>query len=658
MNMKWIFKPIAGTNDGKGDEVASSFFRDKGKDFSIGELFARESISNSADQRNRTNADPAKVYIDIIDLLGDPKINFLSAIDWPNLSSHIESSIDKAQGPKKKILKRGLDRVNDGGQPLSLVRVSDFNTEGLTGPEDGRDSSDDEDGNFYLFARATFMTNEAAGTRQGSFGLGKRVFYETSEIDTVLMSSTILDDDGSLKTRSFGRVELTTHNCDHDGTEAWNPVQKWEGPGFFGVDGTYNGQVRADSSINEDPQILDSLFLNRETICSDENTNATGTSVISVAFDEWGAADNKLAHFESEIKKWFWPALSLENKELKIYLRIFDNHNVMKSVELTINEDSDTNWMPYVHAMQNDSNATDITNINNLIEGTIPWIIPPTVEQDESYSHNEVEAEGILKVLKSDSINLTKSNSLALLRNKLCVMNYINIPPPANDDCYLYGVFLAGHALEHKDDHAHNFLRQSEPPLHNDWTYSHKVANFYKFLGSNSDLRSKAALKLQKSIYSKIHTALSDLVAVEAPIDRNNLDDLSAFFNFGKRGGGTKREIDSHILKYSIHEMTLTFNIKISNLKVLKNAFWTAEITSKLKGINGYGKNNLLITSIVPENADHVDQLIISNIKSVWMVKASPELETYNITVSAEVPNYFSESEIPELEPMFNISPD
>ena len=153
--MKWIFKPIAGTNDGKGDEVVSSFFREKTKEFGIGELFARESISNSADQKNKNNLDPAKIYIDIIDLIGEPKNNFLEAIDWPNLSRHIESSIEKAKGPKKRILTQGWERMNDHSQTISLVRVSDFNTEGLTGPEDGNEdsNSDLEDGNFYLLLK-------------------------------------------------------------------------------------------------------------------------------------------------------------------------------------------------------------------------------------------------------------------------------------------------------------------------------------------------------------------------------------------------------------------------------------------------------------------------------------------------------------------------
>jgi len=655
--MKWIFKPIAGANDGQGDSAVSSIFRGHAKDFALGELFARESISNSADQKNKANSEPAKIYIDIIDLLGDPKTDFLNALDWTNLSSHIKDSIASAQSTKKKILARGLSNINSAATPLSLVRISDFNTEGLSGPEDGSETSDpdDPDGNFYLFARATFMTNEAAGIRQGSYGLGKRVFYETSDIDTVLMSSTILNGDGSLDTRSFGRVELNTHKTAHSGTEDWNPIQKWEGPGFFGVDGSYNSQVRADSSKNENSDTLDKLLLNRAKICSDTGAISTGTSVISIAFDEWGAAENKLANFESEIKKWFWPALSQQDRELRIFLRIFDNHNIMTEKELRINDDSDVNWMPFVEAMQNDSNAVDLSNIGNITQNLISWDLPATVDASESYSHGDYGAEGLLKVTKSEAENSSKKNYLALLRNKLCVMNYIEIPNPVNDNCYLYGVFLAGHAANDMDDYTYNFLRQSEPPLHDNWLYAHKVANFYKFIGSNSEKKIKAATKLQKSIYSKIRLALTDLVAVEAPVDRNNLDDLSSFFNFGRRTSGSIKEIDSKIIDHSVSGRALEFTINITNLKPIRNSSWTAVITSKINGINGYGENNLLITSVVPSNSDSAEYLTISNQRSTWIVESKEDIESYDVIIEAQVPSFFSDDEIPELEPMFNI---
>lgn len=655
--MKWIFKPIAGANDGQGDSAVSSMFRGHAKEFALGELFARESISNSADQKNKTNSDPAKIYIDIIDLFGEPKADFLNALDWPNLSSHIKDSIESAQSAKKKVLARGLSNINSNTTPLSLVRISDFNTEGLSGPEDGSENSEEPHGNFYLFARATFMTNEVEGVRQGSYGLGKRVFYETSDIDTVLMSSTIMDLDGSLNTRSFGRVELNTHKTDHAGTEGWNPIQKWEGPGFFGIDDSYNNQVRASSSPNEDPKLLDKLWLNREKICPDEGAISTGTSVISIAFDEWGAADNKLACFESEIKKWFWPALSQQDRELRIFLRIFDNHNIMTEKELRINDDSDTNWLPFVEAMQNNSNAEDLSNLGNITQNIINWDIPATVDANENDSHGNFEAEGLLKVIKSEAENSSKHNHLALLRNKLCVMNYIEIPNPANDNCYLYGVFLAGHASTDIDNYTYNFLRQSEPPLHNDWLYAHKVANFYKFVGSNSERKTKAAAKLQKSIYSKIRLALTDLVAAEAPVDRNNLDDLSSFFNFGKRTSGSTKDIVSKIKDYSMNGRLLSFTINISNLKALaaRNSSWTAEITSKINGINGYGESNLLITSVTHVNLESVEQLVIYNQRSTWLIEASRDIESYDVIIEAQVPSFFSDDEIPELEPMFNI---
>jgi hypothetical protein len=307
--------------------------------------------------------------------------------------------------------------------------------------------------------------------------------------------------------------------------------------------------------------------------------------------------------------------------------------------------------------MQLESNANEISNLGNLVEEPITWSIPPTIDQGKEFSHGEHEAEGFLKVLKSDAVNPTKCNHIALLRNKLCVMNYIPSPVPVDEDNYIYGVFLAGHAPEILDDITHNFLRQSEPPLHNDWQYQHKIANFYKFPGTTNDKKAKEALKLQKSIYTQITSKLADLISIEAPIDRNNLDDLSSFFSFGKRGSDKKREIDSDIKDFCLNGRTITFTIKVSNLKVNKTAPWTVEIRSKLNGISGYGENNLLINSVSPKSADVSEHLTISNQKSTWAVKSTPSLGTYELEIAADVPDYFSEDEIPELEPMFNITP-
>jgi len=651
--MKWIFSKIPGDNSASGDDSTAAYIKDKLKKFDIGELFLREAISNSFDAKDLHSSNPVKVFIDVIDLQGSPKKEFLEALDWKNLKPHIKGAIQDAQGELKTDLEKSYSIIENHERPLTIVRVSDYHTCGLQGPEDHKPKLE----NFYLFARALFMTKQDEKGRQGSFGLGKRVLYECSDLKTVIMSSCVKDPDDDTKTmtRTFGRSELNSHNCKQPGTQDWNPEQRWLGRGFFGLEGSYNNDLRAQSAWNESPDLLEKLLLNRNIISSQkEDQDATGTSVLSLSFGEFGESENMINHMKAYIKKWFWPALTQSEKELRIFIRRFDNSNQMSSEEMQIDENTDTNWLPFSKAMQEDNNATDLDESDNIINENIAWKIPARIQDPQ---HDEFEANGSIKLIRSNLPNKNQKNHIALLRNKLCVVNYLAFEAPENPAGSLYGVFLAGDALEEPEKFTHDFLRDSEPPLHDDWLYAEKIKDNYKFLGRTKTARTKAAQSLLRSIEHGIKTSIQDLISKNLKINKDNLSELSSFFNFGKGGKPVKeKDIHSKFIGIATRDGHLIKRvIEISNLKKDLDSNWTALVTAQVDGIGGL-KNNSTITEIKPVEINE-EELSISEENKVWKIISAPDIQKYKVEVTVKHQSFFSVDQVQKLRTKYTISP-
>ena len=119
----------------------------------------------------------AHVFFDLLLISGDERNRMLEALDWEGLRSHI--SAVKGMGGAALTLKAGLEAME--APTLVCLRISDSNTEGLTGDDW------DETGNFRRLCVQNFSTGDEAG-RGGSFGLGKAVSWMHSRLLTVLFS--------------------------------------------------------------------------------------------------------------------------------------------------------------------------------------------------------------------------------------------------------------------------------------------------------------------------------------------------------------------------------------------------------------------------------------------------------------------------------------
>ena len=130
----------------------------------------------------------------------------------------------KGQEKAEQFFKSAIAIVKGGKLPL--LRISDFNTVGLSGADD------DVDGNWYRLVKAA-GTSSPKGVAGGSFGIGEGAPIAASTLRTVFYSS--VNDKGEAVFQGKARL-VSHHDEDRDVRQ---------GVGFFGVSG-YKAVRNAD----------------------------------------------------------------------------------------------------------------------------------------------------------------------------------------------------------------------------------------------------------------------------------------------------------------------------------------------------------------------------------------------------------------------------
>jgi hypothetical protein len=483
-------------------------------------LFIREALSNSADQRLENSTHPAKIFIDVISITKDTKKNFKKAFGWVDLEKHIAAAAGTGTNdPTAYDLSEARKNLNDDDSPTILVRISDYNSYGLCGPEDDHGDevtqalSDSQRKNFQLFAKSTFITSSEAG-RQGSFGLGKGVLYHLSSLKTVLMSSTILGSDGEHQIRTFGRTELPFHRCDDE---------SWDGPGFFGsADQDHLGRNRIISSYDNNHSALENLFLDRDPSLG---TGTTATSIAFKAKDERHKSnpEDLIAYFEKAVKKWFWPALSADKAPIEVTVRNFENKTLLSEKRIK----PGLEYEGFINSFKGNSNATSLVEVGNIVKKDLEWDIP--AKKLEFGNNPGFKGKGAVQIQLSDVVNSELKNKIALIRDNLCVVQYEDIKLHSDSSYFFYGTFSAGKARgnEEEDIRFFEFLRDAEPPLHDHWKYKTKIEMAYRIERVSSLLR---------SIHNDILDAAANIADIAAASNAVDYSHLEALFDLGKEG--------------------------------------------------------------------------------------------------------------------------
>lgn len=202
----WFFPSTDhGENDGFSDSLLEYFQGDHEK------YIARETIQNAVDARLDYNSPVSVVFecysMPVADLPGHAEI-----LDRLHRCLYFVKGQERAE----EFFKLAIALLK--GKEVPVLKISDFNTKGLTGGDD------EIEGNWYRLVRAA-GTSSPKGVAGGSFGIGKGAPIAASCLRTVFYSS--INDKSELVCQ--GKARLVSHLDDKKDVR--------QGVGFYGVKG-------------------------------------------------------------------------------------------------------------------------------------------------------------------------------------------------------------------------------------------------------------------------------------------------------------------------------------------------------------------------------------------------------------------------------------
>jgi len=174
-NCKWYFADQPnGQEVGPNNAMEQSF-----KNHPYASL-VRESIQNSLDAV-LDKSEPVLVKFSFMEMRGADYPEFFE------LQYHIKGCLDYfPNNHNAKVIYEPMCKLFEGNKyndHLGFIRVSDYNTKGMT-YEDGNTDSP-----FYAFVRSAGVTVKDNTSAGGSFGFGKAAYYLLSPINTIIVST-------------------------------------------------------------------------------------------------------------------------------------------------------------------------------------------------------------------------------------------------------------------------------------------------------------------------------------------------------------------------------------------------------------------------------------------------------------------------------------
>ena len=505
----------------------------------------REPVQNSNDQA--VNKDkPVRVKYSIISLTGDFKERFLEAMNWQDLRVHLKAiaEIENTSNLADKI-RNGL-RVIDENENLNLLMVEDYNTKGLIG---GEFDDEGDENNFILFGKADFSTSSTQG-RGGSYGIGKYVFWQFSNISTVLMSSRVSgrESDGL---RIFGRCHVPSHKLEN---------KKYGNNIYFPTSGEDDEIEKGKSSWGE-PSFAKDLYLDRSKM------EGTGTSIISVGFPEMVenfATEEILDEIRKKLITWFWPCL-IGGKPGNIFeLERYENNLMVESYNIS---KPGYEWRPYIDAFQKNKNTEKAKLEGDVADSNIMVKIPKRIRKQV---HESFETNVLLRASRQgeDYKEHSYANHIALIRNSRMVIKYHKPgQKPLNDNLPYFGVLKLGLLLDDTVENrwSNEFFRCAEPPLHDDLTGdTNKASNLIPNYGERSGAKTYLE-QMKKDINDKIF----ELIDQKAEVNESGPKDLAKLFNFGDDGSKKgKKKFNTHIANNEFNNGVWTFEGKIKRIDI------------------------------------------------------------------------------------------
>lgn len=181
-----------GMPEGISDSGEETF---RGSSDRMANALVRELAQNSLDAKLGTNDSPVRMVFEL------RTIRTRDLPDYDKLKAHIESADrDNSDDPSNMRLKNAVAAIRQNTIPV--LRVSDYNTKGLTGNEKEKGST---------LRALTYYSGKSADKKGsgGSYGIGKAVGIATSSVRTELWTTMAADSKDVVFT---GYSRLATHS--------------------------------------------------------------------------------------------------------------------------------------------------------------------------------------------------------------------------------------------------------------------------------------------------------------------------------------------------------------------------------------------------------------------------------------------------------------
>lgn len=158
---------------------------------------AREAGQNSRDA-GLNNGAPVRMTFDLIQ---EPCSNLPF---YDSLAAALDCCRNQAHAEKEKdFFKNACSVVSQDTIPV--LRISDYNTKGLTGPPEKIGSV------FHSLLKSSGISTKDSETSGGSYGIGKNATFAVSELQTVMYSTLYTGHQGHPCFAAQGKVKLVSH---------------------------------------------------------------------------------------------------------------------------------------------------------------------------------------------------------------------------------------------------------------------------------------------------------------------------------------------------------------------------------------------------------------------------------------------------------------
>jgi len=420
-------------------------------------ITAREATQNSLDER----FDPersVRVRFTLHEISGERLRRFQEAILWDTLVPHIEAAGNPTQ-KVGRVLANGLRELRENGT-LLLLRIDDYNANGLTGPEY-------DDGRFAAVVRRQ-LDSHKKGTAGGSFGLGKATIWGASQFGLVIMNSTLSEPfEGHRERRLIGRIDLPWHELDG--------VQ-YAGPAWLGErDPMREGAAR---SWWAGERTVEELYLTR-------GSTDPGTSFLIVgAYDPAGEAttlEELHALLVRALASDFWASMVSGRGAppmLEASVEALRDGQVVVAEERVDPHIYEPARSRAVRAFLEGTTVSRLTSAEDVVQMSVALRVPPL---KADVGGREVVHQAALLVTPTTDTDPRPNRVVGMRGTRMTVLDR-PVTRLALGSTTFQAVLLAGTATgigRLEDDLAEAFLRAAEPPEHNDWKATEDLTSTY-----------------------------------------------------------------------------------------------------------------------------------------------------------------------------------